>query len=178
MRTSDGSVTVLGDVVNETSRPVYAVQATVSYFNATGERLSTSVGQVFLRRIDPGQVSPFQDSVFDSEIAAEAVRYEVALKWGNSSVIDYQNIQVVSAGLQTGTNLEVVGEIANNQARPARGIVVVITFYGEGGRVVEAVSEPLSGTVLAPNARAPFRIAVSPPAYSRFLVQSQAMIDK
>lgn len=141
---------VAGEVVNDMSLPVYSVKVQGVFYDSAGEVVASRFTYAYLTRTAPGQRNPFKLSVLSGAELIDS--FELALSWRESSILDYDDIAVVSQDTRDYYGVEVYGEVRNDHEREMRGVEVAVTFYDAAGEVVDVDRAYASVTALTPGA--------------------------
>lgn len=128
-----------------------------------------------LTRIGIELSSPFKLSIPSS---GNISRYDLTLVWDDISIIDNQELTILSEETRTNGQLEILGELRNDGSVGVSNIVVVATFYDKSGAVVDVYLGTVSKPDLASDETTSYLIIVPNPAieYDRFIVQAQGAL--
>ena len=147
---------VVGEVVNDTSVPVYSVKVEGVFYDSAGGVVASRFTYSYLDRTAPSQRNPFKLSVYTG---AETIdTFELALSWRESSILDYDDVTVLSQDVRDYYGVEVYGEVRNDHEREMRGVEVAVTFYDAAGEVVDVDRAYASTTTLAPGATSQYSV--------------------
>lgn len=168
----DGTLFVVGEVVNGTAGAVYRVRVTATFFNSNDQILATEEGLAYLAQTSPDQRNPFKLHLENAP--SDITRYELSLSWDDVSVISYQDFTVISQELRQSDGPLIAGELRNDFNENLGSAVVVISLYDAGGNVVDVYQSTPRATQLAPSEVSPYEVPVSAePPFTTFLVQAQ-----
>lgn len=167
---------VIGEVINESFIPVYAVKITAQFYDAANQLVATEDTYTSLSVTRPGERNPFK--LVLSNAPSSVSRYELVLSWNTTGFLDYQPITVLSQQTRDNFGVEVFGEIRNDQDREMRSIRVVATFYDSAGNVLETSAGFPSITTLAPGATSPYKISTfkSDLTFASYIVQAEGYL--
>jgi hypothetical protein len=108
---------------------------------------------------------------------ASVHRYELTLRWNEISIVTYGRATIINEEVHQENGLEITGEIRNDHRNDLRNIVVVATFYGEDGAVLDVVRGQAHVGNLPPGQTTTFNVR---PAhmipYATYLVQIEGML--
>ena len=174
---SDGSYVVVGEVLNGEPFPVFNVKVIGSFYDSSGNLVAAQESLVDLAQIEPELSSPVKLQVDNS--GGSISRYELTLVWDEISIVDYEELTILSQEARTDGGLTVVGELRNDGSVTVKDIVTVVTFYDSAGQVVDVYRGTVSSSTLQPNETAAYTIAVpnSDLAYDHFSVQAQGALQ-
>lgn len=166
------SLNLVGEVLNPTASPVFFVELTARFFNASGQQIAEEDTTVDLPRIGPGGRSPFL--IYLNNPPASLASYTITVSDSRSSTsLDYRDADVLSVATRDNFGLEVYGELRNPYFRELRGVTVAVTFYDLAGNVVaveDGFSKPLN---IWPRARANYTI----PTFERDLLFARMQVQ-
>lgn len=171
----DGTYYVVGEVMNGESFPVFNAKVIASFYDANNNLVGAQESVVLLTRIDTELSSPFKLSIPDS---GNIDHYELTLVWDEISIIDSQELTILSQEIRTDGQLEVFGELHNDGSVAVSNVVVVVTFYDETGAVVDVYQGTVSKPEIARDETAGYTIPI-PNAeleYDHFTVQAQGSL--
>jgi len=166
---------VVGEVLNGESFPVFNVKVIGSFYDANGNLVGAQESVTNLVQIEPELSSPFKLAIASS---GNISRYELTLVWDDISIIDFEELTVLSQEIRGEGQQEVFGELRNDGSVDVRDIVVVVTFYDESGTVVDTYQGTTSQPSVAPNGTVSYAIPITTPDldYARFTVQAQGSL--
>lgn len=131
----DGSLHVVGEVVNDLDVPLGQVTVSVSLFDRAGEHLATEETRSLMNTVMPGMKGPF-DLIVPDPTAKDVWSYALSLDYDatlpKSQVIDIVDSQLSRDGQD---NLMITGTVANRGETTANMITVVATLYDDNGDV-------------------------------------------
>lgn len=155
---------ILGEVVNGSEQAVENVQVTVDLLDGSGNVLQSQATWAANSVIRAGGRSPFGILVVDAAANFDHAAAMVTAGNGvNSLGSRYLDLSVtVTESAEEGGVVQFTGEVVNEGAAVASGIVVVVTFYDAEGGVTGYVLHEVEGD-LAPGAASPFTLDVVPP---------------
>lgn len=164
-------------MINGESFPVFNVKVIGSFYDSNGNLVAAQESVTDLVQIEPELSSPFKLEVTNG--AANISRYELTLVWEDISIIDYEELTILSAETHEENGLEVVGELQNDGSVAVANIVVVVTFYDDTGTVVEVYQGTVSKPNLARGESSAYTIAIPNPdlEYDHFSVQAQGTLQ-
>lgn len=172
---ADGVYYVVGEVMNGESFPVFHAKVIASFYDANNNLVGAQESVTLLPRIDTELSSPFKLSIPDS---GNIDHYELTLVWDDISIIDSQELTILSQETRTDGQLEVFGELRNDGSVAVGNVVVVVTFYDETGAVVDVYQGAVSKPDIARDETAGYTITI-PNAeldYDHFTVQAQGSL--
>lgn len=159
---------VLGEVVNGSEQAIESVQVAVDFLDASGNVLVSHQVWTANSIIVGGGRSPFGTLLVEapSEFDRAAARVAGGNRM-NSLGSRYLDLSVTETEVETAEEadtalLRLTGEVVNQGAAVASGVVVVITVYGDEGNVTGYVLHELEGEI-APAAATSFAIDIVPP---------------
>ncbi len=172
---ANGLYTVVGEVINNVGYPVFNVKVIASFYDAGGALVGAQETVALLTRVGIELSSPFKLSIPSS---GNISRYDLTLIWDDISIIDNQELTILSQETRTDGQLEIVGELRNDGSVGVSNIVVVATFYDASGAVVDVYQGTVSKPDLAADETTGYAIVVPDPAlpYDRFTVQAQGAL--
>ena len=172
---ADGAYYVVGEVMNGESFPVFNTKVIASFYDANNNLVGAQESVALLARIDTELSSPFKLSIPDS---GNIDHYELTLVWDEISIIDSQELTILSQEARTDGQLEIVGELRNDGSVTVSNVVVVVTFYDETGAVIDVYQGTISKPDIARDETAGYTITI-PNAeleYDHFTVQAQGSL--
>lgn len=172
---ANGVYTVVGEVINNAGFPVFNVKVIASFYDANGTLVGAQETITLLPRIGIELSSPFKLSIPST---GNINRYELSLVWDDVSVIDIQELTILSQETRTNGQLEILGELHNDGSVGVSKIVVVATFYDQSGAVIDVYQGTVGKPDLAANETTSYSIVVPDPAikYDHFTVQAQGAL--
>lgn len=172
---ANGLYTVVGEVINNVGYPVFNTKVVASFYDANGALIGAQETVTLLTRIGIELSSPFKLSIPSS---GNINRYELTLVWDDISIIDNQELTILSQETRKDGQLEIFGELRNDGSVGVNNIVVVATFYDAAGAVVDVYQGTVSKADLASDETTSYSIVVPDPAipYDRFIVQAQGAL--
>jgi len=172
---ANGLYTVVGEVVNNVGYPVFNVKVIASFYDAGGAIVGAQETVAMLTRVGIELSSPFKLAIPSS---GNISRYDLTLVWDDISIIDSQELPILSQETRTDGQLEIFGELRNDGSVGVSNIVVVATFYDTSGTVVDVYQGTVSKPDLASDETTSYSIAVPDPTlqYDRFTVQAQGAL--
>jgi hypothetical protein len=171
---ADASYYVVGEVLNGDAYPVFNVKVIGSFYDSNNNLVAAQESTTFFPQIEPELSSPFKLQVANS--SGNIDRYELTLTWDDISIIDYEELAVVSAE-EDRTAGQIAGDLRNDGSVSVQEIVVVVTLYSAEGAVVNVVQGTVSQPVLGANETTPYTITLPPDvSYERFEVQAQGVL--
>ena len=171
----DGVYYVVGEVMNGESFPVFNAKVIASFYDANNSLVGAQESVTLLPRIDTELSSPFKLAIPDS---GNIDHYELTLVWDDISIIDSQELTILSQETRTDGQLEIIGELRNDGSVAVSNVVVVVTFYDETGAVVDVYQGTVSKSDIARDETAGYTITI-PNAeldYDHFTVQAQGSL--
>ncbi len=133
--TKGSSLFVVGDVVNGSSQPVYAVKVIATFYDSAGKLVGAQQGQTFLPQTVPTQANPFKIELANAP--SDVSRSDFALTWDEISVATYDRASVISQNTRNENGVEVYGELRNDQRTPDQepdGSGYLLRRRRQGGR--------------------------------------------
>jgi hypothetical protein len=173
---TDGGYVVVGEVLNGEAFPVFNVKVIGSFYDSNGNLVAAQESLVELAQIEPELSSPVKLQVADNGTIS---RYELTLVWDEISIVDYEELTIVSQEARDENGLTIGGELRNDGSVTVKEIVTVVTFYDASGAVVDVYRGTVDTATLAPNATATYTIRVANPdlEYDHFSVQAQGALQ-
>lgn len=138
----DGSLHIVGEVLNDLEAPLGRVSVEATIYNMDGKELLTTEGWSLVNTIMPGMKGPFDIVVYEPGMS-DMVDYSLSAKYSihapKSQVID-----VTSAELKRSSqgDLFITGTIVNRGDITANMISVVATIYDRDGNVATVARAP------------------------------------
>jgi hypothetical protein len=148
---------LVGEVRNDTSTNVNAVEVTATYFdnvdNVLGAASANSEHQILI----PGQISPF--IIFDA-YPTGLVSYTLAVGASPTEAVPVPPLSVLSIRQMAiaSDGLALVGELQNTQAITVANTKLIVTLYDAVGKVINAQSDYVFNSLLVPGQKSPFRV--------------------
>lgn len=172
---ANGVYMVVGEVINNVGYPVFNTKVIASFYDANGALIGAQETVTLLTRIGIELSSPFKLSIPSS---GNISRYDLTLVWDDISIIDNQELTILSQETRADGQLEIFGELRNDGSVGVNNIVVVATFYDAAGAVVDVYQGTVSKAELASDETTSYSIVVPDPAmiYDRFTVQAQGAL--
>jgi hypothetical protein len=173
----DSTYYVVGEVINGGRYPVFNVKVIGSFYDASGNLVGAQESVTELVQIEPELSSPFKLQVENS--GGKISRYELTLIWDDISIIDYEELTVLSQETREEGQLDVFGEVRNEGSVTVKDIVVVVTFYDSSGTVVDVYRGSTAEPTLARDATTSYSIPIprSDLTYDHFTVQAQGALQ-
>jgi len=173
---STGSLYVVGEVENSTSKVAYFVQVIGRFYDASNALVATDSTYTFLTKTSPGQRNPFK--LILSNAPAGITRIDLSVTSSSSSILNYQAATILSQLTRDNFGLEVFGELQNPHARELRSIELAVTFYDAVGNVYDADFGFPDISPLAPGAISTYKVSTFEDnlAGLAFIVQAQGYL--
>lgn len=166
---------VLGEVINNTSRPVYQVKITGTFYNSAGQAVASDDSLAFLPLTAPGQRNPFE--VFVATIPPSATRVELRTSWRNTNTEEYRPLTLLSSEVRPGYIPEVFGELRNDNAGTLTNPEVAATFYDAAGNVIGVEVATPAVAPLPAGARTGYTVTANRSLrYATYTVQAQGVL--
>ncbi|MCL4831690.1 MAG: FxLYD domain-containing protein [Caldilineaceae bacterium] len=172
---SDGSnYVVVGEVLNTSGVAVYGVKVITNFYDSGGKLVAAGQTLTSLAMTEPEVGNPFKLKV--ENLASAVDRYELTVTWEDVSLIEFRYLTVVEGAVG---QVEVTGQIRNEQESVLTSIVVAVTFYDAAGGVVDTADIFLGGQTLAPGASMPFAIPLGggDRVYDHFWIEAQGNLN-
>jgi hypothetical protein len=127
-RTKDAKHRVIGEVTNTSDRPVYDVEVTVVFYDASDQVIGIETRPAALTAALPGQVNPF-DIITNVPSLGELTYYRISISrwsWQGDRVYRAAAAKVtdIVAICDAGTTVTV--EVANDGSQPLADVVAVV----------------------------------------------------
>lgn len=166
---------VVGEVINGGPAPVYGVKVIATFYNAANQLVGAQEGFAYLPQTLPTQANPFKVRLPNAPGLVE--RYELALTWGDLSVVTYDRATITREEVSQEGGLRIHGDIRNDHFMELRGLVVVVTLYDSAGVVVDVLTGSTGVATLAPGDSTTFEVvSAQPVTYASYLVQIEGML--
>jgi len=167
----------VGEVINGEHFPVFNVKVIGSFYDASGNLVGAQESVTELVQIEPELNSPFKLQVANS--SGNISRYELTLVWDDISIVDYEELTILSQEARDEGQLEVFGELRNDGSVAVRDIVVVVTFYDSSGAVVDVYRGSVAQLTLGRGETTTYTIPVprGDLNYDHFTVQAQGALQ-
>lgn len=167
----------MGEVINGEHFPVFNVKVIGSFYDASGNLVGAQESVTELVQIEPELSSPFKLQVANS--SGNISRYELTLVWDDVSIVDYEELTILSQETRDEGQLEIVGELRNDGSVAVRDIVVVVTFYDSSGAVVDVYRGSVAQPTLGRDETTTYTIPIprSDLEYDHFTVQAQGALQ-
>lgn len=148
-----------------------------SFYDASGNLVGAQESVTDLVQIEPELSSPFKLQVANS--GGNISRYELTLVWDDVSIIDYEELTILSQETRKDGQLEVFGEVRNDGSVTVKEMMVVVTFYDSSGAVLDVYRGTTAQPTLAPDATTGYAIPIprSDLEYDHFIVQVQGSLQ-
>jgi hypothetical protein len=155
---SSGLPVVVGEVVNDGSTSVKAVEVKVNFIGIEGEIIDSGSATAAMDTIPPGQRSPFM--VVGSAVGKTVSSYELQIVNFLNSQSKSQMLQIVSSSQSSDgvSELSVRAEVKNVGNEQATGTKVHATFYDYRGNAVAYAST--SDTTIEPGGKSAFELKI------------------
>ena len=172
---ANGLYTVVGEVINNVGYPVFNVKVIASFYDAGGALVGAQETVALLTRVGIELSSPFKLAIPST---GNISRYDLTLVWDDISIIDSQELTILSQESRTAGQLEIFGELRNGGSVGVSNIVVVATFYDASGAVVDVYQGTVGKPDLASDETTSYSITVADPTltYDRLTVQAQGAL--
>lgn len=154
---SSGTLYVVGEVVNGTTKPAFLVKVIAKFYDGFGTFVATEDTYAYLDRTDPGQLSPFR--IILSNPPPGIVRADFTVTASASSFLAYVPATIVSNRTRDNAGQEIFGEVRNDQSRDVKSIQMVATFYDGAGNVYDVDWSYADISPLAPGALSTYKIS-------------------
>jgi len=149
---------VVGEVLNNSDRPVYHTTVTATFYNEAGQVAGSNYSYTELTMILAGEKAPFR---IMAQAAADWT-YEVAItNYDTTADAAYNhNFAIINAiACGSGSDCYVVGEVQNNTADTWQHVKAMVTLYDSAGTVIDTDYNYLGPTSLAPGAKSSFSVS-------------------
>jgi len=153
-----GDAHITGEVMNNNDRSVVINSLSAATFDANGQIQTANSYSVAIRYLEPGEVGPFRFTITGPDYGNEELdSFEVFVDAQFDEPITPYNLAISDAiyYLDSFDNLHLVGEVTNNDSVPL-SVSLVAGIYGEDGVVLDAASQSLPVTSLAPGQTVPY----------------------
>jgi hypothetical protein len=172
---ANGLYTVVGEVINNVGYPVFNVKVIASFYDAGGALVGAQETVALLTRVGIELSSPFKLAIPST---GNISRYDLTLVWDDISIIDSQELTILSQESRTAGQPEIFGELRNDGSVGVNNIVVVAVFYAADGTVVDVYQGVVSKSNLAADETTSYSIVVPDPVlnYDHFAVQAQGVL--
>ena len=172
---ANGLYTVVGEVINNVGYPVFNVKVIASFYDAGGALVGAQETVALLTRVGIELSSPFKLAIPST---GNISRYDLTLVWDDISIIDSQELTILSQESRTDGQLEIFGELRNDGSVGVNNIVLVAVFYAADGTVVDVYQGVVSKSNLAADETTSYSIVVPDPVlnYDHFAVQAQGVL--
>jgi hypothetical protein len=159
----ENSITIIGEVTNESETPASNVRIAAAVYDANGDILD--VGFTFSERdvFFQDSLSPFEmyiGNTNDSPDSYELIAYaDEAADWELEDLAEIEMIDI-DYYFDVFDDLVVVGEVINNDSQNASFISVFASFYDENDALVAVGWNFVWADILEPGAKSPFDISL------------------
>lgn len=168
---------MVGEVINGEAFPVFNVKVIGSFYDTNGNLVGAQESVTDLVQIEPELSSPFRLQVDNS--GGNISSYELTLTWDDVSIIDYEELTILSQETRNEGQLVVFGELRNEGSVTVSDMVVVATFYDSSGAVVDVYRGTVATSTLAPDETASYTIPIprGDLEYDHITVQAQGSLQ-
>jgi hypothetical protein len=155
----DGTLTIVGEVRNDSPLDVGETTVTATFYGADGQEIGEISGSTLLQALAPGVRSPFiitlprPAGVANYSLRATGRPVTPATTDGELVVVNTRRFE------DTTGFYHVAGVIENRGARRIEQVRVIVTLYDRGGRVVNVGFAYPQPSALSPRDRADFDVA-------------------
>ncbi|MEW5959120.1 MAG: FxLYD domain-containing protein, partial [Chloroflexota bacterium] len=151
------TLTIAGEVRNDSSLHVGQTNITVMFYDATGSVIGTTSGQTSLEVLPPGETSPFvitltRPAGMASYSLRVVARPVAADRTGQLAVVDLKRYEDDAGFLHIKGIIENVGRVT------AKRVKVVAVIYGRDGRVINVDFTYVDPPILAPGEQAAYDV--------------------
>ena len=161
-------------MLNGDAYPVFNVKVIGSFYDSNNNLVAAQEITTFFTQIEPELSSPFKLQVANS--SGNIDRYELTLTWDDVSVVDYEELAVISSEENRDSG-EISGDLRNDGSVSVQAIVVVVTLYNAEGDVVNVFQGSVDQPVLGANETTHYTIVLPPGIeYDHFEVQAQGSL--
>ena len=159
----DGSVHIVGEIVNGLDAPIGQAGARVTLLDASGGQVAVMQAESLVNTVMPGMRGPF-DLVLGADAASYAadVYYEIGAPKGQA--IDVTQSEITRDGLG---NLMITGTVANRGEITANTVSVVATLYDRNGDVAAVSIAHPEPDYLAAGDETFFLVTLADKSYAR-----------
>ncbi|HSH82716.1 MAG TPA: FxLYD domain-containing protein [Herpetosiphonaceae bacterium] len=132
-----GSYHAFGEVINNLDVPVFNVELTLTYRNASGEIVMMDTGAPALPLIEARSSSPFYKPLLGSNVPQDITQFSVEVtSWETQNWVDFRPITILSTNARIGDSTVVEGEARNTTEKVLWSVFVAISFRNSAGEVV------------------------------------------
>jgi hypothetical protein len=144
-----GDYILYGEVANALDVPIYNVELSVTYYDASGVELAAGEAAPVLHRIEASSTAPLHDIHFGAPAGIARVQVEVT-GFDRTSLVDYRHLSILTTNQRLGAGGVVVsGVFRNDTGKRLNSIVLAASFREPGGKVVSVVYDyPVIGSLL------------------------------
>lgn len=165
---------VVGEVMNGVDYPVFGVRIIAAFYDSNGNLVGANEVETMLPRIESGLPSPFK---LKGGEASNVDRYELTIAWDDFTVVNYEEMTVLTQDYSDEEGFEVFGDIRNDGSTAVNDVRVVVTFYDASGEVIDNVVGVAEEVQLDPGQRTSYTIEIPTAVdFQSFVVQSQARL--
>jgi hypothetical protein len=157
---------VLGEVKDESSKPMKSILITASFYDRNGNILGQSERPPSLQVIDSGESSSFDIPYIDQKTVDRVANFTLSAT-GQATEAKEKKLKIISAS----SHLDILGTYyinalaRNNGQENATNAIMIATLYDNHGRVIsigKALAEANPGSSdMLPGTEAPFGIVVT-----------------
>lgn len=131
----DGSLHVVGEIINDLQAPVSQMAVSVTLLDESGNHITTEEARSLVNTVMPGMTSPF-DLIVTGSMAGQVESYELDVDYRvappKSQVIDITSSKL---SRDSHDNLMITGIVTNRGEITANTVAVVATLYDDSGNV-------------------------------------------
>jgi hypothetical protein len=152
---------VVGEIQNIGTTNVEELDIIPVFYDAGGSIMEAGPVRTSIDPLDiliPNRKSPFEVILLDVNASQEVSSYDLSIEFSPTTKKPY-NPEVVNHSSTILTYLTVFGEVLNMNDTYIQSLRVLVTFYDEAGKVIDADCVWLDIETLLPNQRFPFELS-------------------
>ena len=131
----DGLVYILGEIENDSYRTIEPRWVRINMFDGGENKLGEEETFSYAFCLGPGDKSPF---VLRTDKLPQIIMVDVEHRVAQETPFNFEVRESEAEGTIRSPGVTLIqGEVINNDVREARDAQVVVTFYGERGRVID-----------------------------------------
>lgn len=176
--TEDGSYTIVGEVLNNTSNPIWFITVNGSVYDTANNLLLASSVEIIPPRADPQERAGFK-LTFDG--VTGVARYDLQVQYETEMPLEeYRVLTILAQDADTtfAPELEITGELRNDTDRPVEVTEVIATLYDAENEVLDVLTDGLADQpTLAPGESTTYSVfTMSAPEFSVVQVRTQGRV--
>lgn len=153
---------VVGEVQNIGTTPVGNIQVNATFYDANGATLALGCGNAKLDVLLPGRRAPFAITLYSGNLSRQVHNYSLLI--AGFSIVEGKPLDLEilsnSSSFESST-FRVNGIIKNIGDKETTFTRVVVTFYNESGKVVDALLNYTKPSTISPGETASFEVVIS-----------------